>query len=143
MGLYDLYKTDTKKERDQGVEVEFPGDAKVWLRRAGGQNTDYEKALEKVMKPYRRQIQQGMLDEDKSRELEARVYARGVIIDWDGVTDEQGNELDCTEENIVKLFTDLPDLFVELKQQATDLSNFRREQTGEDAKNYKKHSATS
>jgi len=95
------------------------------------------------MKPYRRQIQQGLLDEGKARELEARVYARGVIIDWDGVTDEAGNELECTEENVVKVFTDLPDLFTEVKQQANDLSNFRREQQESDAKNSRTRSTTS
>ena len=142
MSLYDLYKTDTSKEKDDGVEIEFPGDAKVWIRRAGGQNTAYEKALDAVMKPHRRQLQQGMLDEGKARELEARVYARGVIIDWSGVTDESGKTLDCTEENIVKLFTDLPDLFTEVKQQANDLSNFRREQVEADAKNSRTRSTT-
>jgi len=36
MSLYDLYSTDASKERDKGVEIEFPGDAKIWIRRAGG-----------------------------------------------------------------------------------------------------------
>ena len=140
MNLYEMYQTDTGKERDKGVKLEFPGGAKIWVRRAGGQNTAYEKAIEAVMKPYRRQIRQNMLEEGKAQELEAVAYARGVILDWEGVNDEAGNTLDCTEENIVKLFTDLPDLFVEVKQQATDLSNFRREQQESDAKNSGKRS---
>jgi len=143
MNLYDLYQTDQKKERDNGVEVEFPGGVKLWIRRAGGNNVAYEKALDEVMKPYRRQLQQGLLDEGKARELEARVYARGVIINWEGVTDESGAKMDCTEENIVKLFTDLPDLFVEVKQQATDIANFRVEQREADAKNSGNRSTTS
>ena len=140
MNLYDMYKTDTGKERDKGVELEFPGGAKIWVRRAGGQNTAYEKALEAVMRPYRRQIRQNMLEEGKAQELEAIAYARGVIIDWEGVTDEEGNALEFTEANAIKLFADLPDLFSEVKQQATDLSNFRREQQESDAKNSKKRS---
>ena len=140
MNLYEMYQTDTGKECGKGVKLEFPGGAKIWIRRAGGQNTAYEKAIEAVMKPYRRQIRQNMLEEGKAQELEAVAYARGVILDWEGVTDESGNNLDCTEDNIVKLFTDLPDLFVEVKQQATDLSNFRREAQESDAKNSGKRS---
>ena len=141
MNLYEMYQTDTGKERDKGVKLEFPGGAKIWIRRAGGQNTAYEKAIEAVMKPYRRQIRQNMLEEGKAQELEATAYARGVVLDWEGVTNEAGNALDCTEENIIKLFTDLPDLFVEVKQQATDLSNFRREAQESDAKNSGKRSS--
>jgi len=143
MSLYDLYGTDQKKERDAGVEVEFPEGVRMWIRRAGGSNTRFERALDAVMKPYRRQIQQNLLEEGKARELEARVYARAVIIDWEGVTDEKGNVLDCTEENIVKLFTDLPDLFTEIKQQAQELANFRLEQREADRKNSKTRSTTS
>jgi len=142
MSLYDVYKTDAAKERDQGIEMDLPGGAKMWLRRAGGANTKFDKVMDAVMKPYRRQIQQGTLEEGKAEELEATVYARAVIIDWEGVTDESGNVLDCTEENIVKVFTDLSDLFIDVKQQASNMSNFRAEQQAEDAKNSKGRSTT-
>jgi len=142
MGLYDVYKTDVKKESDKGIEMDLPGGAKMWLRRAGGANTRFDKAMDAVMKPFRRQIQQGILEEGKARELEATVYARAVVIDWEGVTDEKGKMLDCTEENIVKLFCDLPDLFMDVKQQASDMANFRRQQQESDAKNSKTRSGT-
>lgn len=143
MNLYDLYKTDSSKEREKGVEIEFPGGATIWVRRAGGSNTQFSKALDAVMKPYRRQIQQGILEDGKANELEARAYARGVIIDWSGVTGPDGKEMECTEENIVQLFTDLPDLFTEVKQQANDLANFRSQEQEADAKNSKTRSTTS
>lgn len=142
MSIYDIYKTDAAKERDQGIEMELPGGAKIWLRRAGGANTKFDSVMDAVMKPYRRQIQQGILDEGKAAELEATVYARAVVIDWAGVTDEDGNLLDCTEENIVKVFTDLPDLFLDVKQQASSMANFRRAQQEEDAKNSGSRSTT-
>ena len=131
MNLYEVYKTDTTKERENGIRVDLPGDAAIWLRRAGGANSHFDRAMDAVMKPYRRQLQMGTLDDGKAEELMATVYARSVVIDWEGVTDEQGNKLDCTEENIVKVFTDLPDLFEDVKAQAGNMANFRREEVEE------------
>lgn len=142
MSLYDIYKTNREKERNKGIEMELPDGARIWLRRAGGSNTMFDKVQDAVTKPYRRQIQQSILEEGKARELDATVYARAVVIDWQGVTDENGQLLECTEENIVKLFTELPDLFVDVKQHASDMANFRDAQRAEDAGNSKKRSTT-
>lgn len=142
MSLYEVYKTDEAKEQDEGIRVDLPGGAQIWLRRAGGANTKFDRVMDTVMKPYRRQIQQGLLDEGKAQELEATVYARAVVIDWKGVTDENGETLDCTEANIVKVLTDLPDLFVDLKTQAQSMANFRKAEQEADAGNSKKRSTT-
>ena len=142
MGLYDVYKTDVKKETKTGIKMEWGDDLKIWLRRAGGNNSQFNKAMDAVMKPYRRQLQNETLEEGKAQELEATVYARAVVVDWEGVTDEKGKTLDCTEENIVKVFCDLPDLFLDVKQQAQSMANFRAEQQEADAKNSKTRSGT-
>lgn len=126
MSLYEVYKTDSTKEREEGIKVDLPGGASIRLRRAGGSNVQFDRAMDAVMKPYRRQLQMGTLDDGKADELMARVYARAVVIDWENVTDEKGKKLSCTEENIVKVFTDLPDLFEDIKAQASNMANFRR-----------------
>lgn len=131
MNLYEVYKTDANKEAEEGIKVDLPGGASISLRRAGGGNGLFDRAMDTVMKPYRRQLQMGTLDDGKADELMARVYARAVVIDWQGVTDEKGKKLDCTEENVVKLFTDLPDLFEDIKAQASNMANFRRQEQEE------------
>lgn len=124
MGTYGAFGTDESLEK-KGIEIDY-GDAGTFLvARAGGANKKFQKMVEQKFRPYRRQVQAGTMDNDVADRLLAEVFASTVLIDWDGVTDEQGEEMACTAENAVKLFTDLPDLFSDLREQAQEASNFQ------------------
>ena len=58
-----------------------------------------------------------------------------MVLGWKGVTDRDGNELPFTKDNVVTLLTDLPDLFNELRNEATRQSNFRVTEIEEDLGN--------
>ena len=51
------------------------------------------------------------------------------------VTDREGNELPCTKDNVIKVFTDLPDLFDDVLEQSRKASLFKETILESEAKN--------
>jgi len=135
MGIHDNFKTDPEAEK-RGVILDY-GDYWVRVARAGGANTAFIKALEAALKPVRRAIELGTLNERKAQEIGYTTFAEHIVLDWggDGMTDEEGNVLPYSKENVVKQFTALPDFFLEIKKYAEDRTNFQRKAREEEAKN--------
>lgn len=131
MGLYSSYKTDESLETAGIALVVGENDAgkKICIKiaRAGGANKAFQRVLAAKTRPYRRQIDQNTMSNSVMESLICEVYADTVVLDWENVEDEQGNPMDCTRENIIKLFTDLPDLFADVRAGAADSSAFRAE----------------
>lgn len=145
MSIYDLYKTNVSLEKD-GVALMFAEEElRITLARAGGSNTKYERVIAAKAKPYKRAIQADLLSTDKANEILIKTFAEAVIVKWEtrvngeykeGIELEGVQELQpATPENIVKVLKALPDLFEEIKAEATKLSNFRNMVREEDAKN--------
>lgn len=133
MGLYKQLKTVPDFETN-GVWIDY-GEFKIKIARAGGANKNFAKCAEKLSRPYRRAIQTGMISVDKAEEILLQVYAKSVILDWEDVTDENDKKLDFSEENVIKVMTDLPDLFNDIKNQASSPEIFRENIPEQDAKN--------
>lgn len=132
--LYEMFGTDKRFEQE-GIWYAFSEDTKFLLARAGGSNVRFAKVLEAKTRPYRRQIENESIDLDLANGLLIEAFAEAVLLGWQGVTDADGNDLPYSRENAVKLLKDLPDLFAELRNEATRLSNFRTEEIEEDAGN--------
>ena len=133
---YELFGTDKNLEAQQGVELDY-GDFSITVHRAGGGNHKFRTVFSQKMKPYQRRFDNGTLDDETAQQILIEAYAEAVIKDWHGVTDAEGNKLDCTVENIVKLFTDLPDLFSDVQEQAQNVANFRQDNKEAASKNSK------
>jgi hypothetical protein len=135
MGIYDNFKTDPEAEV-KGIVLDF-GDYWVRIARAGGANTAFIKAFEAALKPVRRAMELGTLSEAKAQEIGFGTFADHIVLDWggEGMVDENGNPLERTRENVIKLFYDLPDFFLEIKKHAEDRANFRRKAREEESKN--------
>ena len=131
---YGQYKTDSTRERD-GVVLDLGDVGKFKLARAGGANTQFQKRLMALSKPHRRAIQTGTIDPKTADRLLVETYVDTVLLGWEGVTGEDGNPLPYSKENAVKLFTDLPDLFKDVRETAEDMSLFRQDITESDAGN--------
>lgn len=139
MGLRKLFKTD-KRFETEGVVLDY-GETRIRIARAGGANKRYIKALDKATKPYRRAIATGAFSDERANEILRRVYADTIVLNWEtkrggewlpGIDPEdlgvEGAELQpVTAENIVKVFTNLPDLFSDVQQQAQSIALFRSE----------------
>lgn len=134
MGIGAL-KTDKQKEKD-GVSFDIDGDTVV-LRRAGNYNIAFENAMDEIMKPYRYQIQHGLLAKEKAQELEALAYARTVVADWTRHDEETGEVLDipCTEENVHSEMMENPEFFAVVKRESNNAGNYRKDRQEEDAGN--------
>lgn len=132
--MYSLFGTDKAMEQS-GIVLDYGSAGKIKVARAGGSNSRFAKALEAKMRPYRRQFEAGTMDDEVANKLLIEAFAEGVILGWEKVKGPDGKELKFSRENVIKLFTDLPDLFADVREQAMKVSNFRAEQVEEDAGN--------
>lgn len=146
MSLYKLFKTDSNLEKD-GIWIEY-GETEAGepirfkVARAGGQNTAFNKALEKATRPYRKAIQNGMLGDKRADAIYKNVFAERVVLDWTNIEDAEGKPLEFNKENVLKLFEDLPDLFADLREQAGNVSLYREDIAEGDLGNSGTSSAT-
>lgn len=128
--LYDAYKTSAKAEQE-GVWVPLAG-ARFKLARMGGANLKYQRALTAATRPHMREIQLGQADEKALEAIMLTVFIETILIDWENVEEPgvEPNELGevpmvpCNKDTARKLFTDLPDLYVQLREQAQQFANY-------------------
>lgn len=140
MSLYSQFKTNANRETT-GIRVEYPDFEKPLapvptfiLARAGGSNIAYNRALERETKPLRRAIATGNIPLAALMAINRKVFIETCLLGWENVTTSDGVELECNATNANVLFTDLPDLYADLEQQANNVAHFR-EQLEVDAKN--------
>jgi hypothetical protein len=126
---YSLFGTDKALEKE-GIVLDY-GPFQIRIARAGGANAKFARVMEVKLRPYRRALDAGTLDEEIAKRLIAEAYAEAVVLDWENVTDENGQSMDCTVPNIVKLFLDLPELFADVQSQATKAALFRKAEVEE------------
>lgn len=134
MNTYASFKTDPKIEED-GVLLELAGAGTFTVARAGGGNKAFAKRLEALMKPHRRQVQRGSMQNDVAEAIMHQVYAETILLGWEGVTDEKGETLEFSQAAAKKLFKDLPDLFRIIQETAQDSALYRAELLETDAGN--------
>lgn len=139
MGLYTTFKTDENLETS-GVDLDYGMNSKgkpmlIKVARAGGSNKAFQKAMAAKTRPLQRQIQTNTASEEVLTKIIVEVYAETVILGWSGIEDQNDNEMEFSKANVIKLFTDLPDLFADVRQQAQEISIFRSELMEAVAKN--------
>jgi hypothetical protein len=120
--IYAAFETDPEKEAS-GTFVEL-GPFRFKLARAGGGNRRFKALVEKKMKPHVRLAEAGLMPEGAAVEILAECFAETVVLDWENVTDREGNVLPFSPSACKKLLVDLPELFTELRAQAEKASNF-------------------
>lgn len=138
-GLYAKNQLDKAKE-SEGQRFDYDLNSRneqisFIVAREGGGNIAYNNLAEQIFKPHRRAIQHGKIDPVFLETLLAKIYAKTVIKGWEGVENENNEPLPFTEENCIKVLTDLPVLFDAIKEFARDYTQFLLEGVKEDAKN--------
>lgn len=135
MSLYTNYGTNKSLEVE-GVWVDYGGGAKLKLGRAGPTNPTFKRLVEKNFRAKagtKNRVRN--IAEEEAREKIIQTYAQAVVLDWEGVTDENGNPLTFSKENVVKVFTDLPDFFNLVQEDAQNYATFQQEAEEEDQGN--------
>lgn len=124
--LDSIFKQDENLELT-GIWFQISDKIKFKLRRFGGSNTAaMNKHSAKIFKPYAQMIKAGTVPEDKMEELSMTLFIRSCLVDWKGVEDD-GKELECNEENAIKLFKHLPELIDKLIKYADSAHNYKAE----------------
>lgn len=141
---FDMFQTDKSKEAE-GIVLNYSDVFWIKITRAGGSNEHYKRILTEKLKPFRRAIQTETIDEAASARLLREAVAEGLIMDWGtGIypngagfmpNKAGGDPIPFNVENAVKLFTDLPDLFNDVYEQANKVSLFRATELEADAGN--------
>ena len=143
-------KTSPRLE-SEGIWLQID-DTRIRLARAGGKNTKFIAAAEKIQREHKRALH--MMGEEQGRKIFSGLYAEVVVLDWltrdpngtlDGdaspVTDDlpkgerwvrgisgpDGKLMEFNVENVKKVFDDIPDLLRIVKETAEDSSLFRQE----------------
>ena len=124
INLYQQFGTSKDLETN-GVIFTLMDGVSFTLARAGGENIKYQKTMTSMLKPYKRQLSLGTLDDKIARGILIKAFCKGVLLSWDGVTDKVNKPITFNEENAVKLFLDLPDLFDTLNEESQNMTNFR------------------
>lgn len=132
------FRSDSRAE-DEGLWVPLDGDggpdgARLKLARIG--NRRYREAMQRRMKPYRRALRAGTLDEATAEAVTAEVLAETVLLDWRNL-DLDGQRLAYSVETARRLladpaFRDFRDLVVEL---AGDMEVYRAREIEDAEKN--------
>jgi hypothetical protein len=150
MGLYEKMKTSSRLETE-GIWLEID-DTRIKLGRAGGKNTKFTVAAEKIAREHKRALD--LMSEEQGRRLFGKIFAEIIVLDWltksvGGDLDEDGDEapedlpknqrwvrkisgpggelIDFTVENVLRVFDDIPDLLRIIKETSEDASLFRQE----------------
>lgn len=134
MSTYSAFQTNPELEQN-GIQLDLGGAGRFKLARAGGANKKFEKAMMLASKPHRRAMQAESIEEDTLRQILYSVYADAVLLGWEGVTGEDGQPLPFTKANAVKLFTDLPGLFDEIRNASQNRSYYLAAEREGDIKN--------
>lgn len=152
MSLYSQFETDLEIEKT-GIELVYnmgAGKAVVFkIARAGGGNIRFQKIMAAKTKPYSRQLATETIEPATLDKIMREVYAEAVMIGWwtasdfgtdkearaPFVDDKEGHPMEFSRPNVVKLFNELPDLFMDVQSQAQKVALFRKQVLDEQAGN--------
>lgn len=142
MGMYDIFQTDEDLEVS-GIWIDY-GDFRVKIASAGQGNKKYVRYAEKALKPVRRAMQAGALSNERSLSIMSDIFAKTIVIDWQvkvegnwktGIEGPDGEIIPFNYDNVKKVFEDLPNLFIDIQEQANSIANFRKIELEEDSGN--------
>lgn len=137
---YAAFETSKDLEAD-GIIIDY-GTFRVRIARAGASNRRYLTLLEQKGRPYRRAASIGTLEPEIADRIVAEAFAEAVIRDWETkIVEGEGEDrkerwerciiLPNTLErvavnpaNLVRVLLALPDLFSDLREEATTVANF-------------------
>jgi hypothetical protein len=146
MSLRKQFATDPKKI-NEGIPVRFGknDDGTIptfYVAMMHKSNTAYATLLERLLKPYQRQIQRNTLDKEVLLEVLREVFCRTILKGWENVSEadlnpaaESNVKLSFNVANAKALMETLPDLYDALNEAANDAGAFREEELEESAKN--------
>lgn len=128
--IFDLYETDDNAEEDGKWFSEFGPEIQLKLRRFSSAKS--RKVRDSLFKgPLKVYKTAEKIPTSLSEELTARHLAEGIVVDWKGVYDRDGNEIPFSPDRAADLFLKLKDFATEVILVAVNMDNFRKEKVDE------------
>lgn len=133
-----LFKPSGKLEQE-GIWLDY-GDFRIKITRAGATNDRFKKLMEAKMKPHRRAMANDTMDNKVADRVTREVWAESIVLGWDSalgpnVIPYQGAGFPFNVDNCIKLFTDLPDLFIDVREQSMKMGLFLEDTADADTGN--------
>lgn len=126
VSIWDQYGTDAQLEED-GTAVEFLPGVVITIRSDASQRVrEHENA---TMRRQKALIARngGFLPPAVVDANEISLLATVGVVSWEGVTDRDGADIPCTEENVRKIMTALPHLRRDVRSAMRMSETFRRQ----------------
>ena len=124
--IFDLYETNQDAEENGKWFSDFGPEIKIKIRRFTAAKS--RKVREALFKPYIKQYRTAdKIPEDIAEDLTCQHLAQGVVTDWSGVFDRDGNEVPFTADSAHDLFTKLPDFTKEVLLMSLNMDNYKDE----------------
>ena len=130
---YSMFGTD-KTQEENGVAIDY-GYFAIIVKRAGQNNKQFKAKLRRVNEQKGKRMQIGAVTDDEMEDDMIRLFAETVVVGWREVRNEQNELIPFSVDACVKLFKDLPDLFLDVRTQAMDFHTFLEVEIEEASKN--------
>lgn len=125
VSIYDLFASN-ESEAEDGKWFPFSDKIEIKIRRFDSKVS--RKTHESLRAPYARTLKfGGVIPQDVEDDLGLKHVARGVIADWKGFTDREGNEVPYSVAAAEKILAELPDLKNAIASISIDVKNYRDE----------------
>lgn len=128
------FKTDKSMETE-GVWVDVADGLRLKVARIG--NPAYKTHIRRLGKPHVNMIRHAnqAVDLDVMDALTVKAMAANVLLDWEGLEDEDGNPIPYSVKKAEELMTDVPDFRAMVEGFASDAELFRTEEMTDAAGN--------
>lgn len=130
---YKMFKTKEEKPVAEKAILDY-GDFRIHIKFGGASNRSFLDAYKLKMRVFDRRVklaEDGRLTDEQLEALDAaktlavaELYADHIIVGWDNVKDEKDKLIEYNRANVVKLLTDLDQLFADIIQQSANAGNF-------------------
>ncbi len=142
MSLYDSYKNT--EDEVNGVVVPLGSTTRITIARSGGKNKKFSQMRSSLMKPFKRQLDAGKLDDEQLMNIVMPAYIKRIILNWEtkvedkwvkGIEGPDKQLLDYTYQNVETTLLNLPDLYENIVLASNDVSLFNQLDREEDGGN--------
>lgn len=107
----------------------------VWVTYEGSQflvahinSPVFQRTFTKLQLPHRKAIEKHKLDPEIQLDILAKAMAKGILLDWKDVIDNEGNQVKYSEEMAEKVLKGNSAFREFIQEVATDLTHFTQEE---------------
>lgn len=123
-------QTKLRREDTEGQWFEYEEGGEFLIARAGTSN--FLRISDKHERPYRKQIARGQLGTDKQVEIMCKAMGEGILLNWRGISDEDGQDLAYNPDlaaDVLRLNRELREWVTEKSEEMTRLRDEAIEET--------------